>query len=172
MPAAIHASGAAPAGPGKRVSIHCTLRTNGTIGHMRSAMRGDEPLEYPHGSGRLLPALERAIEGKWPGERLVVSLSPGNSYGERDHTLQQRVPGGIFGDGMRLKAGMCFIGLSGDDRHLESIMVTGVDQAGGTVLVDTNHPLAGMSLEFEITIVAVRNTGGDEMKPGREREAG
>ncbi|MGH8115001.1 MAG: hypothetical protein ACREPS_08120, partial [Rhodanobacteraceae bacterium] len=49
---------------GKYVTINYTLRTNGAIRHIRSAVWGDEPLEYQQGSGRLLPALERALEGR------------------------------------------------------------------------------------------------------------
>src|ERR1041385_9503560 len=58
-------------GVGKYVTINYTLRTNGAIRHIRSAVWGDEPLEYLHGGGRLLPALERALEGKGEGDRLV-----------------------------------------------------------------------------------------------------
>ena len=68
-------------GAGKYVTINYTLRTNGAIRHIRSAVWGDEPLEYLHGGGRLLPALERALEGKAEGERFVVTLPPEDAYG-------------------------------------------------------------------------------------------
>jgi hypothetical protein len=59
---------------GKYVTINYTLRTNGAIRHIRSAVWGDEPLAYQHGSGKLLPALERALEGKIEGERFELVL--------------------------------------------------------------------------------------------------
>ena len=77
-----HVSASAHVGPpaqvsaGKYVTINYTLRTNGAIRHIRSSVWGDEPLEYLHGSGRLLPALERALEGKVEAERFVVTLPP------------------------------------------------------------------------------------------------
>ena len=151
-----HISPPARVGAGKYVTINYTLRTNGAIRHIRSAVWGDEPLEYLHGGGRLLPALQRALEGKAEGERLVVVLPPEDAYGERDKSLQQRVPADEFGGVEQVEPGMCFLAHSEDGHRVENVMVTEVDEENGFVLVDTNHPLAGMSLEFEGTVVAVR----------------
>jgi FKBP-type peptidyl-prolyl cis-trans isomerase SlyD len=145
---------------GKYVSFNYTLRTNGTIRHIRSAVWGDEPLEYQHGSGRLLPGLERALEGKAEGERFVVTLAPEDAYGERDKALQQRVPAETFGGVDQIEPGMCFLAHSDDERHVENVIVTEVDEDNGFVVVDTNHPLAGMALEFEVCVVSVRDTPG------------
>ncbi|MCC7079030.1 MAG: FKBP-type peptidyl-prolyl cis-trans isomerase [Burkholderiales bacterium] len=159
-------------GAGKRVAINYTLRTNGAIRHIRSTVWGDLPLEYHHGGGRLLPALERALEGKAPGERVVVTLTPEQAYGERDHALQQRVPAAALGGAGPIEEGMCFIARSEDGRHLENVMVTEVDRAGGTVLLDTNHPLAGMTLEFEILVVSVADAGESGLHQDVQRKAG
>jgi FKBP-type peptidyl-prolyl cis-trans isomerase SlyD len=145
------------------VTINYTLRTNGAIRHIRSAVWGDEPLEYLHGSGRLLPALERALEGKVAGERIAATLPPEDAYGERDKALQQRVPAEQFGGVDQIEAGMCFLAHSEDGRRAENVMITEVNEENGFVVVDTNHPLAGMTLEFDVTVVAVRDapaTGG------------
>jgi FKBP-type peptidyl-prolyl cis-trans isomerase SlyD len=150
-------------GAGKYVTINYTLRTNGAIRHIRSAVWGDEPLEYVHGSGRLLPALERAIEGKAEGERFVVTLPPADAYGERDKALQQRVSAEEFGGVDQVEAGMCFLAQTEDGSRTENVMITEVNEENGFVVVDTNHPLAGMTLEFEVTVVSVRDaptTGG------------
>jgi len=144
-------------GAGKYVTINYTLRTNGAIRHIRSAVWGDEPLEYVHGSGRLLPALERALEGKVEGEHLVVTLPPEDAYGERDKGLQQRVPAEEFGGADQVEAGMCFLAHSEDGRRAENVMITEVNEENGFVVVDTNHPLAGMTLEFDVTVVRVRD---------------
>jgi FKBP-type peptidyl-prolyl cis-trans isomerase SlyD len=144
-------------GAGKYVTINYTLRTNGAIRHIRSAVWGDEPLEYVHGSGRLLPALERAIEGKAEGERFVVTLPPADAYGERDKGLQQRVSAEEFGGVDQVEAGMCFLAQTEDGSRTENVMITEVNEENGFVVVDTNHPLAGMTLEFDVTVVAVRD---------------
>jgi FKBP-type peptidyl-prolyl cis-trans isomerase SlyD len=142
---------------GKYVTVNYTLRTNGAIRHIRSAVWGDEPLEYLHGSGRLLPALERALEGKVAGERFVATLPPADAYGERDKALQQRVSAEQFGGVDQVEAGMCFLAQSEDGRRAENVMITEVNEENGFVVVDTNHPLAGMTLEYDVTVVAVRD---------------
>ena len=155
-------------GAGKHVTINYTLRTNGAIRHIRSAVWGDEPLEYEHGGGRLLPALQRALEGKAEGERFVVTLPPEDAYGERDKALQQRVPAEEFGGVDQVEPGMCFLAHSEDGGRVENVMITEVNEENGFVVVDTNHPLAGMTLEFEVTVVAVRDapaTGGCGTSP-------
>jgi FKBP-type peptidyl-prolyl cis-trans isomerase SlyD len=144
-------------GAGKYVTINYTLRTNGAIRHIRSAVWGDEPMEYLHGGGRLLPALERALEGKVAGERFVATLPPEDAYGERDKALQQRVSAEQFGGVDQVEAGMCFLAQSEDGRRAENVMITEVNEENGFVVVDTNHPLAGMTLEFDVTVVAVRD---------------
>ena len=156
-------SAPARVGVGKYVTINYTLRTNGAIRHIRSAVWGDEPLEYEHGGGRLLPALQRALEGKAEGERFVVTLPPEDAYGERDKALQQRVPAEQFGGVDQVEPGMCFLAHSEDGHRVENVMITEVNEESGYVIVDTNHPLAGMTLEFDVTVVAVREapaTGG------------
>jgi FKBP-type peptidyl-prolyl cis-trans isomerase SlyD len=156
-------------GVGKHVTINYTLRTNGAIRHIRSAIWGDEPLEYLHGSGRLLPALERALEGKVEGDRIVVTLPPEEAYGERDKALQQRVPVETFGGADQVEAGMCFLAHSEEGHRVENVMITEVDEQNGFVVVDTNHPLAGMTLEFEVCVVAIHDapaTAGRGKGPG------
>jgi FKBP-type peptidyl-prolyl cis-trans isomerase SlyD len=142
---------------GKYVTINYTLRTNGAIRHIRSAVWGDEPLEYQHGGGRLLPALERALEGRAEGDRFTATLPPEEAYGERDKALQQRVDAAEFGGADQIEAGMCFLAQSEDGQRVENVMITEVNEESGFVVVDTNHPLAGMTLEFEVTVVAVRD---------------
>ncbi len=142
---------------GKYVTINYTLRTNGAIRHIRSAVWGDEPLEYLHGDGRLLPALERALEGKAEGDRFTATLPPEEAYGERDKSLQQRVAAEEFGGADQIEPGMCFLAQTEDGRRVENVMITEVNEENGFVIVDTNHPLAGMTLEFEGTVVAVRD---------------
>jgi len=63
----------------------------------------------------------------------------------------------------QIEAGMCFLAQSEDGRRVENVMITEVNEENGFVVVDTNHPLAGMTLEFDVTVVAVRDapeTGG------------
>ena len=87
----------------------------------------------------------------------MVTLPPEDAYGERNKELQQRVPVETFGGVDQIEPGMCFLAHSDDDRRVENVIVTEVDEDNGYVVVDTNHPLAGMTLEFEVCVVAVRD---------------
>jgi FKBP-type peptidyl-prolyl cis-trans isomerase SlyD len=63
----------------------------------------------------------------------------------------------------QVEAGMCFLAQTEDGSRTENVMITEVNEENGFVVVDTNHPLAGMTLEFDVTVVAVRDapaTGG------------
>jgi len=164
--ASAHVGAPAQVSAGKYVTINYTLRTNGTIRHMRTSIWGDEPLEYLHGSGRLLPALERSLEGKAEGDRFVVALPPEEAYGERNHALQQQVPVETFGGVDQVEAGMCFLARSEDGGRVENVMITEVDEVNGMVLVDTNHPLAGMALEFEVCVLTIRDAAGSAAAAG------
>jgi FKBP-type peptidyl-prolyl cis-trans isomerase SlyD len=86
-----------------------------------------------------------------------VTLPPEDAYGVRDKALQQRVPAETFGGVDQIEPGMCFLAHSEDGHHVENVMVTEVDEDNGFVVVDTNHPLAGMALEFEVCVVSVRD---------------
>jgi len=102
----------------------------------------------------------------------VLALPPEQAYGERRHELQQRVPVSMFADLGKLEAGMCLVGRSEDGRRLENVMIAEVDEDNGVVLVDTNHPLAGMTLEFEIAVLSVRDEGDGTGRSQSEAKAG
>lgn len=146
---------------GTMVTITYTLKTNGMVRSTRS-----KPLEYLHGSGRLIAGLEKALEGKVPGEHFSVVIPPAEAYGERDRALQQKVPTALFGSAAHLEPGMRFQAWSEDGKHIETLVVTEVDQEEKTVVLDMNHPLAGMALEFDIVVVGVCDASAKE--PGKE----
>ena len=101
----------------------------------------------------------------WRASASTVTLPPDQAYGERDRALQQRVPAETFGGVDQIEAGMCFLARGDEDHRVESVIVTEVDEDNGFVVVDTNHPLAGMTLDFEVSVVSVHDTR-------RQREAG
>src|SRR5438067_7528017 len=90
------------------VSIHYTLRDE--AGEIIDSSPAGEPLAYLHGHGNLVPGLERELAGRSAGDKLTVTLSPADGYGEHDPKLVQRVPRralkgvGNLRVGMRLSA--------------------------------------------------------------------
>jgi FKBP-type peptidyl-prolyl cis-trans isomerase SlyD len=114
-------------------------------------------MSYLHGGyGHMLDALERAVEGKSPGESVLVQLEPEQAFGEYDAELVRVEPLTRYGEGIAV--GMQ---IEEDDRLY---IVT--DVGGGSVVLDANHPLAGMALRFSLVILTVRQATEEEVRRG------
>jgi FKBP-type peptidyl-prolyl cis-trans isomerase SlyD len=126
------------------------------------------PVSYLHGGhGDLLPALERALEGKLPGERLTVRLEPEEAFGDYDEQLVRVEPRAAFP--ATLEVGMQFEGIPGGEP--DDTIYTVTDIAGGSVVLDGNHPLAGIGLEFRCAVRAVRAATASEIDRGTVEDA-
>lgn len=155
------ASHATAIADGMVVSIHYTLTDeDGTVIDTSS---GGEPLEYLHGHGNIVPGLERGLKGHNEGESLRVDVPPSEGYGEHDPRGLMRVPRDSFPDDMELEPGMQFSG-EDDAGEEQSIWIAAVE--GDQIVIDRNHPLAGQTLHFEVTIQRVRNATREELSHG------
>ena len=90
------------------VSIHYEL-TNDS-GETLDSSEGQDPLTYLHGTGSLIPGLERELEGKQVGDELTAVITPVDGYGEQDDALIRDIPRSAFGDVEDLSPGMQFQG--------------------------------------------------------------
>jgi FKBP-type peptidyl-prolyl cis-trans isomerase SlyD len=112
-------------------------------------------LTYLHGGyGELLAALERALEGKAPGEWVRLQLEPEQAFGEYDAGLVRVELAERYGDGIAV----------GMEVEEDSRLYTVTDIAAGKVVLDGNHPLAGMALHFFCQVLSVRNANPDEIR--------
>jgi FKBP-type peptidyl-prolyl cis-trans isomerase SlyD len=112
---------------------------------------------YLHGGyGEMLPALEQALEGKGAGESVRVQLEPEQAFGEYDPQLLRVEPLGRYGEGVS-------VGMQVEE---DSRIYTVTDVAGGSVVLDANHPLAGMALRFSVVILTVRAARQEELDRG------
>jgi FKBP-type peptidyl-prolyl cis-trans isomerase SlyD len=119
-------------------------------------------LTYLHGGyGGMLPALERALEGKRAGEELRLQLEPEDAFGDYDTTLMRVEPVERYGKGLQVGMDVEEAGDGGESR-----IYTVTDIAGGKAVLDGNHPLAGMALRFFIRILAVRSASAEEIRRG------
>ena len=121
------------------------------------------PLEYLHGANDVIPGLEKALEGHKLGEQLKVVIPPSDAYGEYEVSLVDEVSRDQFPGIDDIKPGMQFQ-TQMDDGAPMIIHVTAVDD--DKVVVDGNHPLAGMTLVFEVTIKGIRQACSDEIEHG------
>jgi FKBP-type peptidyl-prolyl cis-trans isomerase SlyD len=121
------------------------------------ALSQPSELSYLHGGyGQLPAALEQALEGKGPGESVRLQLEPEQAFGEYDADLVRVEPAERYGAG--IAAGM---EVEEDDRLY---IVT--DVAEGKVVLDGNHPLAGMALRFSLAILSIRQATPEEIAQG------
>jgi FKBP-type peptidyl-prolyl cis-trans isomerase SlyD len=121
-----------------------------------------KPLHYIQGAGNLIPGLEKVLEGKAAGETLKANIPHAEAYGVRDEDLIQVIPKEHFSEIKDLKVGM-ELEAEGED-GVRVITVVGIE--GDEVTVDGNHPLAGMDLTFDVTVVEVRDATAEEMAHG------
>lgn len=136
-------------------------------GQVLDSSEGRGPLWYLHGSGGIIPGLERELAGKEAGDQLQVALAPEDAYGERNEALRQEVPREQFAGIEDLQVGMQFR----VDSNAGPVVITVVDIADDVVTVDGNHPLAGVNLNFDLTIREVRQATEEELTHGHAHEA-
>lgn len=142
------------------VTIDYTLRGDGDEVIDTSSGRG--PMPYVHGSGAIIAGLEAALEGRAPGDAFTVSIEPADGYGDHDPDLRHAATLTQFG-GVRPEVGMQFrVGEPADGGPV----VTVVAVEGDEVLLDGNHPLAGVTLRFEVLVVGVRAATAREVESG------
>jgi FKBP-type peptidyl-prolyl cis-trans isomerase SlyD len=131
-------------------------------------LQAEERIRYLHGHDEILPALERALEGKSAGEMLTLRLEPEDAFGEYDDALLRVEPRARFP--ATLEAGMQFEGVPGGEQ--DGVIYTVTDVAGDKVVLDGNHPLAGIAIEFRATVREVRGATADEIEAGRAEDPG
>jgi len=110
---------------------------------------GDGPLEFTIGAEEVFPALEQAVLGMQVGETRVVELTAEQAFGERDERGVVAVPRSEFPADFELREQM-MLELVGDDDEIHPAWVTEI--AADFVTLDTNHPLAGEALRYELTL--------------------
>jgi FKBP-type peptidyl-prolyl cis-trans isomerase SlyD len=126
---------------------------------------GKMPMNYLHGGYRgIFMNIETALEGKQVGDALRVKLQPEEAFGEYDADLVTVEPRHLFPE--NIEVGMQFERAGDEEEGEEDMLFTITDIAGDKVVVDGNHPLAGIALIFSCTVSGVRAATADEIEHG------
>jgi FKBP-type peptidyl-prolyl cis-trans isomerase SlyD len=139
------------------VLIDYTLQINGELVDSSDG----EPLAYLQGHGNIVEGLENALLGKKVGDKVKVKVAPAEGYGEYDEEAQQMLPLDSFDDDIEI--GHTYQGEDEDGNIVEFLVV---DRTDDGILVDFNHPLAGETLDFEVTVREVRVATDEELEHG------
>jgi FKBP-type peptidyl-prolyl cis-trans isomerase SlyD len=137
-------------------------------GQVLDSSQGQQPLAYLHGSGGIIPGLERELDGKQTGDEFTISVAPEDGYGERNDELRQGVPREQFDEIENLEVGMQFQ----VDSNAGPMVITVVEIGDAEITVDGNHPLAGMNLNFDVMIRDVRDATEEEISHGHAHGEG
>lgn len=136
--------------------------------HGKLIQQSAEAVQYLHGGyDGIFPLLEQSLQGREPGEKIEVHLEPEDAFGEYDADLVRLAERAQFP--AELQVGMQFE--QEDDAGGELLVFTVTDIAEDKVVLDGNHPLAGMALRFSCTIEAVRAATEMEIERGYADDA-
>ncbi len=133
---------------GKFVQVHYVgSLADGTV---FDDSRGRQPLEFQIGNQSVIPGFEEAVKTMAVNEEKTITLTPEDAYGQRQETLIRDFPTSMLGqDRVEVGQNVWF------DSPQGPVPGKVVAMAPETFTVDFNHPLAGQSLNFQLTLVGV-----------------
>ena len=149
----------------KMVAVDYKLTVDGEIADQS---KPGQPLEFIFGTGQLLPKFEEAILDKEPGEKVSFTLEPKDGYGEVQPNAVVDLPKDTFMVDGKLAEELLFVGseIPMADSYGRRLLGT-VKEVGETTVkmeFNTNHPMAGKTLNFEVEVVSVRDVTEEDMK--------
>ena len=154
----------------KVVSFH--YRLSEPDGEFLEDSRDDRPMVYLHGHDGLLAGLEEALGGKQVGDKVSVTLPPEKAYGPRRDDAVQRISiKHVMAPGAKkpaYKPGMVVQVNTAHGPREMTVVKVGLKSLD----VDTNHPMAGKTLKFDIEVMDVRDATDEEIAHGHVHEEG
>jgi len=133
-----------------QVTLHFALRTEN--GDEIDSTFASQPAKLHIGDGNLLPDFEACLIGLNVGDRQTFMMPPEKAFGQRNDSNIQTVKRHQFGADVVLETGLVFSFADAANGELPGVIKS---IEGDDVLVDFNHPLAGMTLQFEVEVIAV-----------------
>lgn len=133
-------------------------------GEIADSTAGGDPLPYLHGHQNLIQGLEDQLEGMGVGEGKAVELAPEKGYGLVDENAFMDMDRAKFPEDFALEIGKPLRLNTGDGRIVSAVIKEVKEEA---VVLDFNHPLAGKTLNFDVTIADIREATELEISVGR-----
>lgn len=128
----------------------------------------DEPVEFLVGGNDLLPKIEQALQGQQAGAKLALHLEPEDAFGDFNDQMLFLEPRPLFPT--EVEEGMCFEGTALPEGVSAQIPREGLYTVAQLypdhVVLDGNHPLAGIALRLQLTVCAVREATKEEIGRG------
>jgi FKBP-type peptidyl-prolyl cis-trans isomerase SlyD len=150
------------------VLCHYTLREGTETGQLIESTEGGEPLGYIHGIGMMIPLFETNLAGKQAGDAFSFGIKAADAYGEYNADAAEEIPKAAFNLEGVVAADIFVEGeilpLEDQDGNQMQGIITQVNEE--TIVVDFNHPMAGVDLYFTGTVQGVREATQLEITHG------
>jgi FKBP-type peptidyl-prolyl cis-trans isomerase SlyD len=147
------------------VTFHYTLKDPN--GQLLDTSIGGQPISFLEGASQIIDGLEKQLLGLPVGTKRMIQVAAAEAYGERDDSQIQRVPRSAIPVEGELAVGDQF--QAGEDQFAPVVTVVGIE--ADYVLLDANHPLAGVDLTFDVEVVDIRAANDDELAHGHAHGA-
>ena len=135
---------------GDKLRVHYTGKLDN--GDVFDTSEGRDPLEFTVGSGEIIPGLDNGLVGMEVGEQRVVTVEPQDGYGEHDPARVQAVPRDAIPENIPTEPGTQLQVQTAEGQTIP-VVVAGSDEEN--IQLDANHPLAGQTLHFDVTLVEI-----------------
>lgn len=135
---------------GKLAKVHYTMKLKS--GQVVGTTRGGKPLEFVLGKGKVLQAMEKEILGMEIGQSKTFEVSPADGFGIRNDENVLTIPKSELPQGMEPKVGRTLQYMA-ENGQVVNLIITGMTE--NTVTLNGNHPLAGETLTFDVSLVAL-----------------
>lgn len=155
------------------VSLHYKLTNHKTGAHIEETSE-NHPMEFLYGVERIIPAFEVNIHGLKAGDKFEFSIPTAEAYGEKNEDHIATIPLPVFYneegkiDENQIKVGAILPMTDNEGNHLRGTIL---EMNAEHVIMDFNHPLAGIDLAFSGTIIDVRPATQDELAHGHSHGA-
>lgn len=146
---------------GKVVAIQYTLRND--AGEVLDKSDEGSPMHYLHGAHNLVEGLEQKLEGTKAGDEVSVTVPPEKGYGPRNRGKSFSIPRSSLPATVAPQRGMQLFA-TGPEGQKVPVWITKVQ--GPSLTVDPNHPLAGVTLHFDVKVIEVRDATDEEKAHG------
>lgn len=146
--------------PGRSVELEYELKVKG--GEVIESSDRSGPLRYVHGDGKMLPGLEKRLEGLSPGDEKQGEVPAREAFGTEDSLPVTEMARGLFPKETKLEPGAIFEAKDPTSGAPVRFKILSVNAAAAKVRL--LHPLAGRDIEFRVKVLAVR----DPSAPGNQ----
>jgi FKBP-type peptidyl-prolyl cis-trans isomerase SlpA len=133
-----------------KVKVHY----KGTLsnGEVFDSSEGRDPLEFTLGAGQIIPGFESGIIGMQVEESKTINIPAAEAYGEPKEELKQEVGKAQLPPEIKPEVGLQLMSKAPDGREIPLVVTEVKDES---IIIDSNHPLAGKDLTFEVTLLSI-----------------